>query len=290
MYTIFGLAEIVRKPSPLTKKYLDIWFTGAGAFGSGLSKLGWPVVTDSTSLLVIDNDQNLKMDLKAEYKVMYSQTIFHYKKTDRDYSLVVDKKKLLSPRHLLGTLKALWSQSKLLVNPQKTFDDAKKLAESIPITPPNTLQEIEKGLEDTVWPNLVAVDYMGEFLYAAHTSNYSDKQKLDFLTKMQNANKDRDWYTKSMLAWGKYIDKEITAQQLCKDFGFAAGDAYELTKPRYFELAKQSKPLVTSLPIKDIKVQNEEDLVIAVQYLRSETKRRSLIWISALRDQLKPNE
>lgn len=284
MYRNDGLAEIVRDPSPKTLKYLTQWFTGEGAFGKGLSLLGWPVVKDNRPLLVWDKENGLRMDLAVEEKVMYSKTVFHYVKKDDDYVLAINLKSLLFPKKNLGTFKALWSQSKLLINYQKTYDNTKRLVEEIPITTPKDKEDLETTLASIVWPRVVAVDYTGEFLFSALSSNYAKDKKLELLNIIQDRNRDRDWYTQSVLAWSKYTEGKMSKEELAKDYGFAAGDEYEITQPRYYEIVKQPKPVVSELKIEEIQIKNLLDLVTGVQYLRSEAKRRSLIWIAALRE------
>ncbi len=286
MYRNDGLAEIVRDPSPKTLGYLSQWFTGEGAFGKGLSLLGWPVVKDDRPLLVWDKENGLRIDLLVEEKVMYSKTVFHYVKKDDGFVLAVNLKSLLSPKKILGTFKALWSQSRLLTNYQKTYDETKRLVEEIPTTTPKDKADIENILASIVWPRVVAVDYTGEFLFSALSSNYSKYKKLEILNIIQDRNRDRDWYTQSVLAWSKYKEGKLSKEALAKDYGYAAGDEYEITQPRYYEIVKQPKPVVGELKIEEIQIKNLLDLVAGVQYLRSEAKRRSLIWIAALRESI----
>ena len=286
MYRNDGLAEIVRDPSPKTLSYLSQWFTGAGAFGKGLSLLGWPVVKDDRPLLVWDKENGLRIDLLVEEKVMYSKTVFHYVKKDGGFVLAVNFKSFLSPKRILGTFKALWSQSRLLTNYQKTYDETKRLVEEIPTTTPKDKADIENILASIVWPRVVAVDYTGEFLFSALSSNYSKYKKLEILNIIQDRNRDRDWYTQSVLAWSKYKEGKLSKEALAKDYGYAAGDEYEITQPRYYEIVKQPKPVVGELKIEEIQIKNLLDLVAGVQYLRSEAKRRSLIWIAALRESI----
>ncbi len=286
MYRNDGLAEIVRDPSPKTLGYLSQWFTGEGAFGKGLSLLGWPVVKDDRPLLVWDKENGLRIDLLVEEKVMYSKTVFHYVKKDDGFVLAVNLKSLLSPKKILGTFKALWSQSRLLTNYQKTYDETKRLVEEIPTTTPKDKADIENILASIVWPRVVAVDYTGEFLFSALSSNYSKYKKLEILNIIQDRNRERDWYTQSVLAWSKYKEGKLSKEALAKDYGYAAGDEYEITQPRYYEIVKQPKPVVGELKIEEIQIKNLLDLVAGVQYLRSEAKRRSLIWIAALRESI----
>mgnify|MGYP001385440134 CR=1 FL=1 len=284
MYKCSGLAEIVRDPSPTTMKYLRLWFRGDGAFGNALAMLDWPVVKDESSLLVWSKKDGLRVDLQIEERVMYSNTLLRYLKKDNEYQLTVDYKKLLSLRNILGTVQAIWSQSKLLVNYQKSYDLAKNYVESIPIEIASDLKDVEKMLEDKVWPKVIAVDYMGEFVYSAMTHNLNAKEKSKLIQKLHNRIGPEDWYTKAILAWSKVQDGKVQVEEFVDQYGFAAGDDYELTKPRFYELLNHPKPKLKKIDIEEMKVLTLEDLYVGLQCLRSQAKRRSLIWISALRD------
>jgi len=67
-------------------------------------------------------------------------------------------------------------------------------------------------------------------------------------------------------------------------YGFASGDDYELTKPRFYEILKLTKPEIKSVEVENMVINSLEDLYVGSQYLRSIAKLKSLIWISALRD------
>lgn len=284
MYKSSGLAEIVKDPSPITLEYLNEWFSGSGAFGKALSILGWPISSDNSPLLVWNIKDGLRMDLDVEEKVMYSKTIFHYVKKNDDYVLSVDFKKIFLPNKILGTLRAIWSQSKLLISHQRTYDLAKSYVELIPLDIPETKDEIEKIISEKMWPMIIAVDYMGEFVYSALTNNLSSIQKSELIQKLHARTSPNDWYTKSMLAWSQLHDKEMSEKEFLLNYGYASGNDYELTQPRYYELLKQPKPAVGEIKIENMKVDNLEDLYVGLQYLRSEAKRRSLVWIAALRE------
>jgi len=284
MYSSRGLAEIVKNPSKITRKYLDIWFTGAGAFGTGLSMLGWPITKSCKPLLIWDQDNGLRVDLSTEEEVMYSSTIFKYLPKNSDYELGIDLKKLLSLRCLVGTIKALWSQSKLLINPQTSYDMAKKMIEEIPLHTPLQKNGVENGLASIVWPRVIAVDYMGEFLFSAWNHGVTDEIKVKRLQIIQERNRNRDWATKSFLAWSEYKNMGMSKQEYVKEFGYSSRNEYELTSPRDYEILGVQKPSIGELPIENMSIKNLEDLVTGIQYLRSEAKRRNLIWMAALRE------
>lgn len=275
-----GLAEIVKDPSPITIKYLNTWFTGSGAFGKALSLLDWPVTTDNSPLLIWDKMHGLRVDLKVEEIVMYSRTILRYYKVDDDYQLQIDYNKLLSLINIVGTIKAIWSQSKLLIDYQKTYDLAKSWVESIPTASNN----IELDLENEVWPKVIAVDYVGEFVYSALTNKLNIETKAKLINKLHSRISPIDWYTKAILSWAKVNEGEMRKDNFVREYGFCAGDDYELTKPRYYEILKMPKPTIEIIKLESMKIMNLEDLYVGVQYLRSQAKRKSLVWISALRD------
>jgi hypothetical protein len=287
MYRSSGLSEIVRDPSKITRHYLDVWFTAQGAFGKGLTLLGWPVSSHSSPLLVWDAEHGLRTDLKAEKIAMYSRTVLHYKKKNNEYVLGVDPQKVFFPRNIYGSLQALWSQSRWLIDYQRTYDQAKTWVEAMPLQPPNNQTVVEEKLAELVWPSVIAVDAMGEFLFTALTQNMTPEQKSLLLQNILQRNRQRDWSTQASLSWSNYQEGKLSSADMLKNYGLAAGDEYELTSPRYYELLQASMPVISELPIKAMKVQNLEDLVVGVQYLRSEAKHRNLIWIAALRESLK---
>lgn len=285
MYRSSDLAEIVTNPSPVTRKYLDMWFNGSGAYGIALTMLDWPIHKSNKPLLVWDKEHGLRVNVTAEEEIMYSRTLFHYVNNNGTNEVKVDLKKFSFP-NLINTMRIVWSQSKLLTNYQRTYNLAKSYVENIPPNPPNSLHEIENGLQHIVWPRVIAVDYIGEYIIATMTHNLSPEKTLDILTTIHTKVRDMDWYTKAMLAWSDYKEGKLSEQDLLTLYGYAAGDDYELTRPRYYELLKKPKPEIGSLDIKQMKINNIEDLAVGMHYLRSEAKRRSLIWIAALREHL----
>ena len=286
MYQSSGLAEIVRNPSIVTRKYLNIWFTGKRSFGMALKMLGWPITEDESALLVWSKQNGLQLDLKVEEKVMYSKTLLHYVKEKNGYALKINPKKLFSPKHIWYTLLAIWSQSKLLINPQKTYDLAKSFVEKIPLDIPKDKSKIEEDIKLIVWPNLIAVDYMGEFVYSALVNKLNEKEKTDLINELHKKISPRDWYTQAILAWSNLAEKKITKTDFIDKYGFAAGNDYELTSPRYYEVLHAPKPKIKDIILEEMKITNLSDLYVGTQYLRSEAKHKSIIWISALRDEI----
>lgn len=289
MYRQTDLAEIVSNPSPITLKYLDIWFSGSRSFGAALTKLGWPITLNNEPLLVWSREHGLRVDVAVEEKIMYARTIFHYITKNNGHILTIDLKKL-SLINILNTMRAIWSQSRLLVNYQRTYNQAKSYVEQIPIEPPQDLQDVENGLKNLIWPNIIAVDYIGEYILSILTNNLSPKKKLEKLNNIQAKTRPIDWYTQAMLSWSDYKNGKLSEQDLLSLYGYVAGDDYELTRPRYYEFLKKPKPQNQNLDIKNMNIKSLEDLAMGMHYLRSEVKRRSLIWIAALRECLIENQ
>ncbi len=288
IYRYSDLAEIVHNPSLITRKYLDIWFTGKSSFGLALAKIGWPYAEDSHPLLKWDKIKGLKVDILVEERVMYSKTIYHYKNINGSYVLTIDFRKI-NINTILSTFQAIWAQSKLLINNQQTYNRAKSYVEEIPLITSNEQEQIEKILHDIVWPNLIAVDYIGEYIVFILLNNKKPEEQTEILSRIHNRVRDIDWYTHAILAWDNYKQGKISKSELIEKYGYVAGDDYELTRPRYYELLKQDKPKITKLEIKNMEIHSLEDLAVGMHYLRSEAKRRSLIWIDALRQALIKN-
>lgn len=286
MYKNSGLAEIVRNPSQTTVQYLNLWFKGSGAYGKAMTLLGWPVHKSDQPLFAWNKDDGLRVDLREEEKVLYSNTLLHYVKNQDDYQLAIDFKRIFSLKKIVGTIRVIWSQSKLLVNYQNTYDLGKSYVESIPLTTPENRKLLEDQLSDRVWPMVIATDYMSEFIYSALTNNLSKEQKSKLIAKLHEKTRLRDWYTKSILAWSEINEKNISEKEFLLNYGYASGDGYELTTPRYYELLKKPKPEIRDIEIEHMEVKSLEDLYVGLQYLRSEAKRRSLVWIASLREMI----
>lgn len=289
MHRRTDLAEIVNNPSSTTIKYLNIWFSGAGSYGIALSKLGWPVSYNNEPMLVWDKKNGLRVDMTVEDKTMYANTIFRYVYKDNLYTLQIDPKRISFTR-VYNTIRAVWSQSKLLVNNQRTFNMAKTCVESISLQPAENLHDIEEVLENIVWPNVIIVDYIGEYILSILTNNLSSEKALEKLNSIQNRARAFDWYTQAMLSWSNYKEGKLSEDDLVNTYGLVAGDVYELTKPRYYELINKPMPRIKDYSINDMQINNLEDLAVGMHYLRSEVKRRSLVWIAALRKCLLENK
>lgn len=285
MYRRTDLAEIVSHPSPITRKYLDVWFTSEGAFGLALKKLGWPYAKNPQPLLIWDEKNGLQVDVSVEEYIFYERTIFSYKTRGTSVIATINFKKISIPR-LIGTLKAVFSQSKLLVNYQKTYNLAKSYIEEIPTITTRELKSIEQTLNTVVWPNLIAVDYIGEYILSILTEKKTPEQVIEILNSIQAKAINTDWYTHAILAWDTYKQGKMSEAELLQLYGYAAGDDYELTRPRYYELLHQKKPTQAQIQINDMNIVSLEDLAVGMHYLRSEAKRKSLIWIDALRQAL----
>lgn len=285
MYQKSGLAEIVAEPSAVTFDYLQKWFRANSSFGKGLDLLKIPhKKIDSSLLKIVDGE--LVTDLKVEQEILYSNTILGYKNDKDQYILKIDKTKLLSLLKILGTARLVWAQSKFLFNYQNTYDLARTLVEEISLKIPEGKSAIEKSLSNQVWPRVIAVDYLGEFVYHSLFDNKKEEEKAKLLSSLQKRISPDDWYTKAILAWENYKEKKIDAKEFLEKYSIAAGNDYELTRPRFFELAKAKKPPIPDIKLKEMKVKSLEDLYVGLQYLRSESKHKSLFWISSLRDSL----
>ena len=125
---------------------------------------------------------------------------------------------------------------------------------------------------------------MGEFIYSVLVNKLDSNQKIELVNRLHPKISSRDWYTKAILAWNTLQDGKISEDVFLKEYGFAAGEDYELTRPRYYEVLKKPKPIIKKIEVENIKIKTLEYLYVGMQYLRSEAKRKSLVWISALRD------
>jgi phosphohistidine swiveling domain-containing protein len=302
-----SLAEFVSNPSDLTFNYFQNWFTGQKSVGLAMKLVGLPFKPSKISLLQL-HDREVLMDLKAEELTLYKNTVFQYRMPENVNEvpqLELRWQKCLNPANWPATFRIIWAQGKWIGQPDSTVTFAKTLVDEIPSkkailtekTQQNRRQIIEETLETQVVPVVLAIGLLAEFYQQllVRSSQAAEIQKY-----CDNKISKNDWFFKSISE--QYLVKSGALQlsDFIKLYGLRADTDYELTCPRWYEIPDviqqriaQSQPLASaaeSLAEKSDKLptdlQKSADTFCELQLLRSEAKRKMLVWMDVLRTEL----
>lgn len=290
-YSSLGLAEIVSSPTILTYSFLEHYFSGKNSLGRAMQLVGIPFRKIEQSVLT-RTDDNLLVDLCIEEETLYRDTLFTYKKLhglQEVPKLVVERKKLLSPRCVKNTVKLLFTQSRWIANPQKVIDKARNFVTAIPSEVETTFEAIDKTLALSVWPYTLAIGVFSEFF------NQLVEQEKDASLQSYISSEitQKDWFFHSIKDQEKVKRKEMSFPDYIKQYGLRADKDYELTSPRWHEIPDDIKKRIADTT--DVKTSSQSplkmanklksiiDTAITLQLLRSEAKRKTLLHIDALR-------
>ncbi len=290
-----GLAELLVQPTPLTFSFLKEWFTGAGSVGRAMEALGMPYEKVSEPFLELVAGE-LLVNLAVEEKTLYANTVFTYKKQTDTHelpNLSVSLGKIINPICLVNSLKILLVQSHWIAKPDASVVSAKKLVDTIPNSISDTsMQAVEDVLQKQVWPNVIAVGFLSEFYHHLVVREAKDGASQITLY-MSNHIAEKDWFFQSIADQAKVKSGELAFSDFIKSYGLRADKDYELTSPRWYEI-----PDILSERIKNFtemkKISNDQITInkkllplvqsaIELQILRSEAKRKALVYIDALR-------
>lgn len=286
-----GLAEIVSQPSELTYSYLKKWFTGKKSIGKAMKLLDLPFEDIDLPILEIINGE-LMVNLYNEERTLYLKTIFVYKKqntSDDVPQLKISLKKTVNLKCLYNSLRILLVQSKWIANPNKSLNFAKELFKKMPETLP-----IEKDPEiiimDELLPSLIAIGIMTEFfqqlLYKEYPKEIQNLQ--NYIAKKISFD---DWFFRSLSDQAKVKNNKLSLENYIKLYGIRADKDYELMSPRWYEIPGIIKKRIENFNsdpnqknfILNIKNISLADIVASFQIIRSEAKRKTLIFIDLLR-------
>jgi phosphohistidine swiveling domain-containing protein len=294
-YYAGGLAELVPSPSPLTFSFLVDWFTGKGSLGKAMSYLTLPYEAADLPILAL-KDNELVVDLTNEERTLYQKTIFTYKlqhDLHKTPKLVVSASKSIKPANIINTTQMLLLQSRWIANPGKVIAIAKKLAAAIPEQANgSTIQETDEELGNKVWPNVIAIGFLSEFI-----NQLVMKEAKEDLTNVntyisRNIAKD-DWFFLSVADQYKVKQNELSFSDYITTYGLRADKDYELTCPRWYEMQDVIKKRIEKDVIKNDTVENTSQInekiqplanaSITLQLLRCEAKKKTLVHIDHLR-------
>lgn len=286
-----GLAEIVSRPSELTYSYLKKWFTGKKSIGKAMKLLDLPFENIDLPILEIINGE-LMVNLYNEEQTLYLKTIFVYKKqntSDDIPQLKISLKKTVNLKCLHNSLRILLVQSKWIANPNKSLNFAKELFKKMPEILP-----IDKDPEiiiiDELLPPLIAIGIMTEFfqqlLYKEYPKEIQTLQ--NYIAKKISFD---DWFFRSLSDQVKVKNNKLSFENYIKLYGIRADKDYELTSPRWYEIPGIIKKRIENFNsgqdqknfILNIKNTSLADIVASFQIIRSEAKRKTLIFIDLLR-------
>ena len=302
-----SLAEFVSNPSDITFNYFQNWFTGQKSVGLAMKLIGLPFQPSNISLLQL-HDREVLMDLKAEEQTLYKNTVFQYRQpenVDEVPQLVLRWQKFLNPANWPATFQIIWAQGKWIGQPDSTVSFAKTLVDEIPgkevvlteRTQQVRLKIIEKTLETLVIPAVLAVGLLAEFYQQllVRSSKAAEIQKYCDSKISQN-----DWFFKSISEQYLVKSGELQLSNFIELYGLRADNDYELTCPRWHEIpdmiqqriahsqppASTADTLIVNFDKLPTDLQKSADTFCALQLLRSEAKRRMLVWMDLLRSEL----
>lgn len=290
-----GLAELVLSPTILTYSFFQHWFTGKGSIGLAMKILSLPY--SDTDLFIFDKiDGDLVVNLVSEEETLYGQTIFKYKKQSNIHvtpKLILDFGKVFNPLYLFNTIRMLFVQSKWIANPKKSVLFAEKLLNGIPDKlQVEDINQIDKLLESKIWPVVIAIGMLSEF-YNQFLIKEVGKNILVINTYISNKVAKDDWFFRSIVDQEEVIKNTLTFSEYIKKYGIRADNDYELTSSRWHEIPEIIKKRIKDYPVRNdnqvisLDVNNKLhqviDTCIRLQILRSEAKRKALIFIDLLR-------
>lgn len=264
-----GIAEFVAHPSPLTFSFLEHWFTSNKSFGRGLDHLSIPHTKNDKKLLVMNNNE-LFVDIEVEEEVLYKNTILSYSTASLHSApkTKINLKKILSLHALRNTARLLLLQSSWISNPQKTIENAQKIAETIPtIFSKNTIAHLDKIIAQDVLPNLIAVGYITQYFSA--------------LSKEVTPPDKNDWFIHSYKDQILVQNSTMTFSEFIKIYGLRADDDYELSEPRWYEIKDEIKKRIKNYSSphtqsKVVPLNKNQEITQKLESIRSDAKKRAL--------------
>lgn len=298
-YYLGGLAELVSHPTPSTFSFLEKWFTGRGSIGRAMRLLHLPSRRTSECVFEVQ-DGELYVNLRNEENTLYKWTIFKYQDQASVHSiprLTVSFWKILNPLCVYNTIRMIIVQSVWIAYPHTILEHMEKLVSKIPpVVPGADLDMTDKVLRKKVWPTVIAVGMVSEFF-----NQYLEKESKELFTKINHfisseVSRD-DWFFSSIRDQEKVKKKEMTFEEYILKYGIRADQDYELTGPRWHEIPEKIKERIQrSAPFTNkseelgIEVSHKIDALIHIsirlQILRSEAKRKTLIHIDHLRQEM----
>ncbi len=285
-----GLAEFVTEPTILTYSFFSNWFTGNKSLGMAMKLLDLPFNETQTAILEM-MDKDCFVNLKEEESTLYQNTVFRFAPQDNPHTqprLELSLSKAVIPNNIFNTLRILLAQSAWIGFQDNTLKKAQNFVDEIPaIRNDMSLPQIDKMIAENVFPNVLAVGMLAEF-YALTLNNSKSH------TKINSYIRDKDWFYKSIFDQTLVRSGKMNFEDFIRKYGTRADKDYELSAPRWHETPSHLKANIAklnnfSIPVSDeeFKLNKMEMGVASLQILRSESKRKALVWVDVLRKELK---
>lgn len=290
-----GIAELVHKPTPLTTSFFRHWFGGNSSFGRAMKLLKLPYQPIPESLLVVMNGE-LYVDLEAEEKIIYTRTIFHYKKrqtVSETPILIIDPRRLASIPCVFNTVKILLRQAQWIAYPQATVSLMQSYGRNLPDDySGKSIEEIDAILSHHVWPVVIAVGYLAEFYHHLVLQEKKDSELEDYIVSKIT---EHDWSFQAFADMQKVKTGEISFSSFIKEYGNRADQDYEITSPRWHEMPSRIEKRIKESFFHSAPTPRSESAgltprvqsLIRIQQLRGDARRLLLKGINALRQALK---
>jgi phosphohistidine swiveling domain-containing protein len=294
-----GLAEIVSNPTLLTYSFFKDWFTGEKSIGKAMQLLNIPYEKITLPILELV-DKELLINLTNEEETLYKHTIFTYR-TNTDMNakpkLVVAIKKIFNPRCIKQTLGLLMKQSQWIAQPEAVVKTAQKLLKTIPTAPTDIkIHSLDEIIGKQVFPQVIAIGLLTEF-YNQLIEKESKENIADINHHISTELVHTDWFFTAFSDQELVKDKTLSFDEYLKKYGIRADNDYELTEPRWYEIPEEIKKRINEYsPKKKSAIKQKDDIptrlkkvagtAMQLQLLRSEAKRKALVFINLLRKEL----
>lgn len=294
-YYAGGLAEFTSNPTPLTYSFFIYWFTGRESLGKAMALLQLPYQNITLPILEMV-DLELVVNLQSEEKTLYEKTIFHYKEQQSLHhvpTLTVSFPKLFSLINVINTIKITSVQTQWLVNPNTLIKKANSFLSEIPDgISDQSILSLDTKLKDVVWPRVIAIGLLNEFISQALQQDINKTPEINNYIAEKIAK--HDWFFLSLNDQAKIKNREMSFDEYLKLYGARADNDYELSSPRWHEIPDLLKKRIKDSQIKNIqtntvlpriseRLRQLVEASIKLHILRSEAKRKTLVFIDALR-------
>lgn len=289
-----GIAEFVQNPSDLTFSYLSRWMTGRGSLGLAMKLLHLPYTQIDLPLLIRVNNETF-VNLDAEASTLYRETLFTYKQSkhnDDTPALRIQWKNIYKPRCIANTLRMILVQSDWIANSKKYSSQLRKLLDSIDDTVTDSERDsIDKKIETVVLPVVLAIGYVSEFIAQFLQKEYKENFP-QIQEQISDAAYEKDWYFRSIADMQLVQTSQMTFEKYMELYGLRADSDYELESPRWREIPDIIRARISSYtPPRPPKTDEKKslhhsplmDFAIDLTILRSDAKRKLLVYINALR-------
>jgi len=223
-----GMAEFVAQPSDVTCQYLSEWFTGRSAYGQAMRLLNLPFVPLEQPILIKQDDE-LLVDLRAEEATIYAPTIFGYRQQadiNTPPHLYIKWRKCLSLSCWCGTWQLLANQAHWLSKPAQIVEQLQTAFDQLPIIDPD---KPDRYIQEQLLPLVIATGLVSEFLAHCLTDEWPKEMLLIIQQYISQQVSTHDWFFASLTQQERVQTGEITLETYLQAYGERADRDYELT-------------------------------------------------------------